>query len=225
MAGWAAGCAIAIGLTGHWYHHYYLLWVPVYALVGGALLSTPFAGRLATRTAARVVLLATVMIPLALVHHRRASGPRASSPPNRVEAMRTGEAIDRYLLPSETVYVFGYLGQTSGVYFHSRRRPPSGVIFDFPLQSGPLAGRLEERILGDLDRSPPDMIVLTKCSFLTMPKITALTASKPATWGQRLVDWISEHYVERGFPGSTRYAYYARRGNDLERRLPELKRQ
>ncbi len=66
------------------------------------------------------------------------------------------------------------------------------------------------------------MIVLTKLSFLTAPKIKTQILGKPAPdWGQRLVAWISEHYVQRSFPGSPKYAYYARRGSSLEQRLPE----
>jgi hypothetical protein len=221
LAGWAAGCAIAIALPGQWYHHYYQLWMPIYALVGGALLSVPFAGPFVKRSAARVALLATVLVPLVLAHQRRPSLDTGRFAINRIEARLTGLAIDRELFPHETVYVFGYLGQTSGVYFASRRSPPSGVIFDYPLQGGPLAGRLEERILRDLDRAPPDMIVLTRLSFLPGPKLKSLYFGKPAVWGERLVDWISQHYVQRGFPASTKYAYYARRGSSLERRLPE----
>jgi hypothetical protein len=220
LAGWGAGCAIAIALTGHWYGHYYQLWMPVYALIGGVLLSVPFAGSFVKRSASRVALLVTVIVPLVVAHHWRPVVRLVGN--NGVEARLTGLAIDRALLPHETVYVFGYLGLTSRVYFASRRDPPSGVIFDFPLQGTPLAGRLEERILRDLDRAPPDMMVLTRGSFLPGPTIKTCIFDDPAVWGERLVDWISRHYVQRSFPASTKYAYYARRGSSLERRLPEV---
>jgi hypothetical protein len=220
LAGWGAGCAIAIALPGHWYGHYYQLWMPVYALIGGMLLSVPFAGSFVKRSASRMALLATVIVPLAVAHHWRPVVRLVGT--NRVEARLTGIAIDRALLPHETVYVFGYLGQTSGVCFASRRSPPCGLIFDYPLQGTPLAGRLEERILRDLDRAPPDMIVLSRVSFLPGPKINTFRPDVPAVWGERLVDWISQHYVQRGFPASTNYAYYARRNSSLERRLSEV---
>jgi hypothetical protein len=225
LAGWAVGSAIAIAMTGHWYHHYYQLWIPIYALIGGVLLTVPIAGTFVQKNTFRAALLATVVVPLGLAHHWHPDLTTGRFAINRIEAVRTGLAIERELLPHETVYVFGYLGQTSEVYFTSRRSPPSGVIFDFPLQSGPLAGRLEERILRDLDRCPPDLIVLTRLSFRPGPKIETLSGGRPAIWGQRLVDWISQHYVQRGFPASAKYAYYARRGSSLEQRLPEEKSQ
>jgi Dolichyl-phosphate-mannose-protein mannosyltransferase len=225
LAAWGAGCAIAIALTGHWYVHYYHLWMPVYALAGGALLAIPLAGPLPMRGAVRAALLAAAFVPLAQAHDRRLTPEQGRLTPNRVEARRAGIAIDHELRPHETVYCFGYLGLTSGVYFHSGRRPVSGVMFDVPVQSGPLAGRLEERILRDLDRAPPDMLVLTRQSFLPGPRVQPLIGGKPAVWGERLCDWISGHYVERAFPASTKFAYYARRGSDLERRLPEVQLQ
>jgi hypothetical protein len=216
LAGWAIGCAIAIALAGRWYHHYYQLWMPVYALVGGALLTIPLSRPLLRQCAGRLVLLATVFVPLAAAYHLL---PEPSAVPNTngLDMRLTGLAINRELLPHETAYVFGYGGQTSGVYFASRRSPPSGVIYDFPLRSGPLAGQLEERILRDLDRNPPDLIVLTKLSMLP-----ALEGA-PAEWGQRLVDWVTQHYVRRGIPASAKYVCYARRGSSLEQRFPEEK--
>jgi hypothetical protein len=216
LAGWAAGCAIAIALAGHWYHHYYQLWIPVYALAGGALAMLPLSGALVKQCLWRLALLVPVLGPLA-VPYRSVPSPSMVPSNNPLDMQRTGLAIDRELLPHETAYIFGYGGQTSGVYFASRRSPPSGVIYDFPLRGGPLASRLEERILRDLDRDPPDLIVLTKLSMLRALE------GKPAEWGQRLVDWVTQHYVRRGFPASAKYAYYARRGSSLERRLPEEK--
>ncbi len=140
LTAWAIGSAIAIALPGHWYLHYFQLWLPIYAIIGGALLSVPFAGTFVTRNASRAAFLATVLVPLFLTHHWRPVVRTEPLANNRVEAERTGLAIDRGLLPNETVYVFGYLGQTSGVYFASRRNPPSGVIFDYPLQGGPSPG-------------------------------------------------------------------------------------
>ena len=196
LAGWAAGCAIAIALSGHWYLHYYQLWMPVYGARWRSVAVGSTRRTAALRTAWRLALLATVFVPLVLAHHWCPDLTMGRFAINRVEAVRTGVAVDRELLSHETVYVFGYLGQTSGVYFASRRSPPSGVIFDFPLQSGPLAERLEQRILRDLEWVPPDMIVLTRISFLPAPKIKTLDGGKPAVWGQRLADWISERYVQ-----------------------------
>jgi hypothetical protein len=213
LAGWGAGCAIAIALTGHWYMHYYQLWMPVYALAAGALLMTPLAGSFPRHAITRSFLLAAVIGPLVYFHPFH-DVPDQRFDHNRADCRRLGIAIDRVLLPSETAYVFGYLGNTGGVYFACHRQPPCGIIFDFPLESGPLVKKFEQRILHDLDQNPPDLIVLSKRSF------GPALEGKPVPWGQKLVDWIAQHYVLRCFPAPDKYASYARRGSALEQRLP-----
>jgi hypothetical protein len=56
-------------------------------------------------------------------------------------------------------------GAESGLYFTSGRRPLSGIIFAYPMLAGPLAGKLSRRLLDDLERSRPDLIVVNDQTF------------------------------------------------------------
>jgi hypothetical protein len=221
LAGWACGSAIAIALTGHWYQHYFQLWMPIYALAGGAILTMNFSGPPLRQIAWRLALLATVFAPLVVEHYRFASLSHGS--PTRPNARNMGVLVNEALHPEESVFAFGYLGYSSGVYFASGRRPPTGVVFDFPLQSGPLKERLEKRIRDDLERQPPDLVVLDTSSFSGGEKIQTRIAGKPSTWGEQLSGWLSERYVQRESPMPDTYLWFARKGSSLERRLSEKK--
>jgi hypothetical protein len=225
LAGWAAGCHIAAALAGKWVEHYYELWMPVYALAGGALVAALWAGMLEKRSAWRCALLVMVFGPLAIrffVDLRYDTAPWLVYEPGsfayqiRYTPRAAGHALNRLLLPGERLYALGPPGQSAPLYFYTRQDPPSGVIYDFPLGPGsPLAGPLEERIVRDLDGNPPDLIVLFKDTFL--PALEG----KPATAGQRLAEWISPRYSRRYLDAPKQYIFYARRGSALERRLAE----
>ena len=91
------------------------------------------------------------------------------------------------------MYALGTPGESCAVHFQTRQSPPSGVFFDFPLRPGrPSAEKLEDRIIRDLDRDPPDLIVLSTARFLPVLE------GKETDWAQRLIEWISSRYSRRG---------------------------
>jgi hypothetical protein len=202
--------------------------MPVYALAGGALIAAVSSETFAKRTAWQCGLLAMVLGPLAtrLVLDLRYDvepwlvyEPGSSEYWNKYDPRAAGLAIGRLLSPGERLYALGPPGQSAPLYFYSRKSPASGIIYDFPLAPGrPLAGKLEDQIVRDLDGDPPDLIVLFEGSFL--PALER----KPAAVGQRLLDWISPRYSRCNLDAPTRYLYYTRRGSVLERRLAEAER-
>jgi 4-amino-4-deoxy-L-arabinose transferase-like glycosyltransferase len=225
LAAWAIGCHLAIALTGRVNEYYFELWMPVYALAGGGLIAALASGMFEKRIAWGWALLALVVGPLAtrfILDVRGEAAPWLIYEPgsweywNKHDPRIAALAINRVLLPGERLYGLGPPGQSAPLYFYSRQRPPSGVFYDFPLYPGrPLSRQLEERVVRELDRDPPDLIVLFKDSFVSAFE------GKPAAMGQRLVDWISLRYSRRNLDAPTRYVYYARRGSALERRLAE----
>lgn len=211
LAGWAVGCEIAIALPGRWLRHYFQVWLPVYALAGGLVLTLPLSGAFVQRGVWRLGFLAAVFAPLVSTHAYD-PGPPARYVENRLDCKLAADAIDRELFPEETVFVLGGLAETSGVYFAIRRSPPSGVFSFYHFRRGPLAAILEARMLRDLDRARPDLIVLSRDQF--QPAIDR----EPGARGQRLVDWIVERYAPRSLDAPAKYKFYVRRGADLERR-------
>jgi len=225
LAAWAAGCFIAQALPGKWQEYYLEIWMPVYALAGGTMFAGLSSGQLERPRVWRWALLAMVLGPLAIrfVHRNQyGSAPWEVYKPGSPEYLfrhssrDAGLALNQVLLPGERMYALGTPGESAPLYFYTHQSPPSGVFFDFPLRPGkPLAGRLEDRIVRDLDRDPPDLIVLSTSSFLVF------FDGKPAEWGQRLIDWVRPRYSRRGFDPTKRFLLFARRGSALERRLAE----
>jgi hypothetical protein len=225
LAAWAIGCQIAIALMSRMSEYYFELWMPVYALAGGALFAVLASEVFAKRSAWRWALLALVFGPLAtrvLLDLRYDVAPWLAYEPgsweywNKHDPRSAGLALNRLLLPGERLYALGPPGQSAPVYFYSRQSPASGVFYDFPLYPGrPLATQLEERIVRDLDSAPPDLIVLMKDSPLPAFE------GKPATSGQQLADWMAPRYVRCHLDMPTRYVCYARRGSALHHRLAE----
>ena len=198
----------------------------MYALAGGAIFAGLASGQIERP---RVLALGTsgngrsALSRSALVQpNQYGSAPWSVYEPGSPEyvfrhsAKDAGLALNQVLLPGERMYALGTPGESAPLYFYTHQSPPSGVFFDFPLRPGrPLAGQLEDRIVRDLDRDPPDLIVLSTSSFL------ASFDGKPAQWGQRLIDWVSPRYSRHGFDPTKRYLLFARRGSALERRLAE----
>jgi hypothetical protein len=137
----------------------------------------------------------------------------------RYSAREAALALNSMLLPGERMYALGTPGQSGPLYFYTRQRPPSGVYWDFPLRPGRnLDVKLEDRILRDLDRDPPELIVSSSTSFL------GTVNGKPVNWGQRLRDWVRPRYSPCGPDITKKYLLYARRGSAIERRLAERDR-
>ena len=61
------------------------------------------------------------------------------------------------LKPDETLYV---LGITPEMYFWSKRRPPTGVIWSTDMVDNPLAKEHTTRALEDLERKKPEIIII-----------------------------------------------------------------
>jgi hypothetical protein len=225
LAGWAVGCHIGVALAGRWFEHYFELWMPVYALAGGALWAVLSSAMFAKRSAWRWALLALVLAPLVtrfVFDVRYDVAPWLVYEPdsdeywNRYEPRTAGLAINRLLLPGERLYALGPPGQSAPLYFYSRQRPASGVFYEYPLHHDrPGASQLEERIIRDLDQDPPDLIVLLKVSYL--PALEG----KPAAFAQHLVDWISPRYSRCPLDVPARYVCYARRGSALAQRYAD----
>jgi len=213
LAAWAVGSFIAIALPGHLWAHYLQLWLPIYALAGGALVAV----LLTRRGRSGWAVLAAMLVPLVT---RQALDLRLDGDAwswskygnnQYCDSRDTGRAIAALVPPDESFYL---LGNKTGLYFYSGRSPASGVFYDFPLARGsPLSARLEARILDDLERRPPELIVVE-------PGYLAPLGGQPAQNAQRLVSWVSQHYVACG-SFSPRFTRYARRGSDLARRLAE----
>src|SRR4029077_13816583 len=91
-------------------------------------------------------------------------------------------------------------GRESGLYFTSRRRPPSGLVFTDPMLTGPIAAKLSRRLIDDLERTKPDLIVVADETLRQ-------------THGHPVLNLIQENY--RPFSKTDSFMLMARRGGEL----------
>lgn len=123
-----------------------------------------------------------------------------------VVSRNLGLEINKLLKPDETFYEWG---AETGLYFDSQRRPPTGVFFDYPLLHGPLTEKLSQRVIADLERNKPELLILP-------PKVQG---------NHPVIAWLSsQSWLQIKTNVATYFSLYARKGGKLEARLLEQAR-
>ena len=211
LLAWAVGTALAVALPGKFFPHYFQLWLPVLAVAGGwavGALGRLAPARVATlpHLAGGVVIVLLVVLQLPLYQLSAEDFSRAKYRTDLfVEEVKLARELDTLLQPGETFYEFG---AETGLYFESRRRPPSGAFYAYPLLSGPVAAPLSARVVRDLERHPPDLFIVVDW---------AANAKNP------VLDWAKARY--RWAPGDpTRgpFILLVSPGSALEARMTAL---
>ena len=121
-----------------------------------------------------------------------------------------GNEIATNLLPDETFYEVGY---EPGLYYYSRKSPPTGILMADHWESGPPHDLFSRRVIQDLEAKKPELLVTTR--FWT---------ASPEHLQQPVMRWCLDHY--RLFPVEAQHGpflLYARRGGALEARLSAKK--
>ena len=155
---------LAALLPGKSFPHYYQLLFP--PLVVGAGVGLAILARLKFRYARLLGWTAGAIVLVALLAHE---APRYLLPPAEWSRQKYGETypaiyqaarrLDAMLEQGES---FFEIGNDSGLYFASRRRPPSGVFYSRPATYGPLVPQLTNRMLADLERNEPEVLLVLK---------------------------------------------------------------
>ena len=157
---YAAGSLAMVALPGHWWPHYYQVYLPplvlgsVFGLAQVQQLSAPWGPR------ARVaLLLATVALGLrAHVRDLRLDGDAASRQKHDaifITVRNTAGRVAALLEPGETVHMHGI---DPGIYFHARQRPIAQALWINHLV-GPLRAPLRATLRRQLREVRPDVIV------------------------------------------------------------------
>lgn len=177
-----AGAVAMVALPGHWWAHYYQLYLP--PLVLGATLGLWQIERLRApwgRHARSALLLAVFSFGLgAHLSQLSLDGDAASRRKYGGRFLAVREAARRasdLLRDGETVYMYGI---EPGIYFHTRRRPIAQVLWLNHL-TGPLRVPLRHTLRRQLREVRPDLIVRdTRYSTRWIPR--------------GLVQWMEEEY-------------------------------
>jgi 4-amino-4-deoxy-L-arabinose transferase-like glycosyltransferase len=84
-----------------------------------------------------------------------------------------GALLDSELPPGCAIYE---LGAESQLYFYSRRDPPSGVFYAMPLEGGPLATKLQRRVIADLTRHNVCLLIVNHGFVIRGPLMSFLNS-------------------------------------------------
>jgi hypothetical protein len=208
---YAVGAYAAVAMPGHSFPHYFQLWLPILCIGAGwtagdyenePVIDPAIIGGLVS---AVVILVATQM-------------PAYFSEPNEWSLKKYGpifiqtetlaKNLNTMLRPGEEFFQFG---NEPGLYFYSNRRPPSGVLFNYPLTEGPATRELSRRVAAELEVSRPELLVLENRTR------TVVTPDHP------LYQWMSHRYVLIS-SGTTEvpFSLFALRGGALEGRLKDV---
>lgn len=217
MIGFAIGTLLAVALPGHWFYHYYQLWLaPLCIALGWSyVLLCRLCGT--RRRWVAPVVAGTVMLPILLQQVQTffvsplewatiKYGDMVVYPYER--AIKLG----RLLKPQETFFLFG---DDTCFYWVTGRRPPTGAVFHYSLTQPPMAKRVTERALKQLDVTRPDALVFGRW-------FKSMDMARDRSWYRKhpIYHWAQQHY--RKLPAADPqgfYEYFVRRGSDLDLRL------
>ncbi|PYK31679.1 MAG: hypothetical protein DME57_02805 [Verrucomicrobia bacterium] len=198
---------ITVQLPGWFFPHYYQLWLPV-LVVGAAwsvdLLKRTLPARFAwgAYAAAGVSCAVLVMMEIPCYLATAKSWSTQKYGGIFIESEQLAARIDNLVPRDAVIYEWG---NETGFYFNTRRDPPSGVTFAYPMQAGPLAPKLSWRLLGDLKRKEPAVVVTANLTMSLTP-------------GHPVANWIEKNY--RVLWRTNSFAVMVRKGGELDRHPP-----
>lgn len=184
VVAWLIGVFIAYAAPGRFYRHYYQLWLPLFCVLCSFAYVT--AHRLSQLDAKkrRFALIALLFSSQALLQAPFYARPaldwsRAKYGANFINEHEVGLIAGRVIAPDEFLYVWG---TAPTIYEAAQRRPASGIFFAIPLLWGPTTATLSMRVLADLKKTLPELLIL---DFKNVP----------APAGHPVVDWFATNYT------------------------------
>ncbi len=162
LLGFALAAPFAVALPGRFYGHYYQLWLgPLVVGTGWALTTLGPKGKpgltLARSIAGAVGLIILLIIVLPQYKFSADQWSVYKQGPQYIFSKQVAIEVNKLLEPDEAFYV---LGITPEMYFWSKRRPPTGVIWSTDMVDNPLAEEHTARALEDLEREKPEILVI-----------------------------------------------------------------
>jgi hypothetical protein len=210
LLGSLAAVAAVVTLPVRPFHYYLHLWLPFLAVGCGwtwhVLTAFRSRCRFVPELALGSIVLAALWVQVPWFRQPASAWSEFRRGSILNETHQLGLDINRLLRPDETFYMWG--GET-GLYFASQRLPPTGFINTDSVESGPIAGRLSQRLQAQLLAHPPELLVLL-IPNLRIP-------SDPEC--RKVWSWFTQHYgimPTTGLKGS--YLLCCRIGGSLERR-------
>jgi hypothetical protein len=211
---YACAIPIMVSLPGRFFPHYYQLWLPLLAVgFGGAVIELrkivkPFWIPQLIATSLIVTLL-YLQLPYYQLSSAEWVRQKYGDYGNFfIIAKELSQEIDKLLQADETFYEWGY---QTGLYYYNQRHPPTGVFSNYALSGGPLAQKLSQRVIADLKRHQPEILILSYED--------KILADKPL-----VLEWLFSNYtwipLETKTKDASKYfSVLVRHGGNLESRL------
>jgi hypothetical protein len=201
------GAEAAVIVQAKYYPHYYQLWLP--ALAVGAAWGIVTLGEIMTKRFLPYVFTACAAAAILIFEM-----PQFYFTPEQLTQAKYGDdlfaktrdmsfEVNKLLAPDETFWEWG---AETGLYFYSKRKPPSGVIYNYALKylSDPaLTERLDRRVISDLSAKPPELIVFY--------------SPTPGSFSNKVLLWIDANY--RTMPAAVQHPPFVllmRKGGRLD---------
>jgi hypothetical protein len=194
LAAYLVATQVEIGISGRFYNHYYQLWLPIFCV--GAGWAVIMLGGIIKETLPSWLPHAFAAVALIFILQAElgvfAMNPEQFSVQSYGGFYAASEGvareINKILAPNETLFV---LGDEPAFYFHTGRRPAVGSFFIADMADGPLAKELTDRAIRDLERQPPDMVIILNYAIGDR-NLGPIDARLGPTHPLRM--WISQHY-------------------------------
>lgn len=122
------------------------------------------------------------------------------------QSYQLGGELNGMLEPGETFYEWG---NETELYFVSRRSPPSGVFYSYPLLYSPLAANLAARVVMDLERTRPELVVLN----------TTYYTGGDIFQHHPVLHWVGQNYRPLPNPNRGPFFLLMLKGGNLEKRI------
>jgi hypothetical protein len=161
LPGWAVGTFFAVAWPGHFWSHYFQLYFPILAIVGGwgvdRLVRSPALKPVFGR-ALGVMLAVALLVPQAgwAILQPDKFIERKYGPSFFSRALSDAREIDSLLPADQTFYIWS---DEAWMYFTTRRRPPAAGLWKHHTLEGPLAGWLSRRTVEQLEQNPPRLFI------------------------------------------------------------------
>lgn len=199
LAAFAASTWIAIAIPGHFYVHYFQLWLPPLIIgaswaIGFFTISERFWFRYGSYAAGFLLFGVLIINQVGSYQSALAGNWSKFLNPPLVAGEDTARKINNLLASDETFFLWG---NTPNLYLLTGRKPPTAIIFHQHLFESPMVSRLSERVKEDLERERPEMLV-AEIGKASVP------------------EWIGRDYELMPIPqGTDTYKFYMRRGGRL----------
>ncbi len=161
---YVVGVQIMVSLPGKFFPHYYQLWMPVLSVGSSAAfleLEDLIKKRLSwlTKILPGTVVLFLLIYQLPFYRLSPEEWSQRKYKNDFILVRKLAMEVSGILKPVDKLYEWG---AEPGLYFYTKKSPPTGVFLYYPLLDGELVEKYSAKVINDLKSNKPDLVILPK---------------------------------------------------------------